>query len=403
MFDVPFARLTVAALALHSASASAEPIELDIRGALDRAHRAAPDAVAARGRITEAEAGVIAADVPFTANPEIEGGAGPRFTTERPIDAEVRIEQDLEPWRRGPRRELARVEVGRARGDADLRLRELDLEVSLAFYESLYADREVELAKRAADFALRGANAADLRRKAGDITDLDANLAKAALGRAHSAVEAASYDRSLAAGKLAALIGAAPDDTIVLRGDLKPVTAIAASPSASNRADVRALDLERAAAVAEHAQATAHGRPGIAIWLGYQREDTAGIVLAGLRMSLPVWNRAQGEKALASAKERRARETRDATLRMANREIADALTAYAAAERSVELFEREVVPALDDSERLLEKTLDAGQIAVSEYLFARQEILNGRREHLQRLLALAKASIAVRYVAGVAP
>src|SRR4051812_5876349 len=120
MFDVPFARLTAAALALHSVPASAEPIELDLRGALDRAHRGTPDAVAARGRIAEAEAGVIAANVAFTANPEIEGGAGPRFTTDRPIDAELRIEQDLEPWRRGPRRQLARAEVRLARGEANV-------------------------------------------------------------------------------------------------------------------------------------------------------------------------------------------------------------------------------------------------------------------------------------------
>jgi outer membrane protein TolC len=403
MSDVPFAWLTAAALALHAVPASAEPIELDLRGALDRAHRVAPDAIAARGRIAEADAGVIAANVAFTANPELEGGAGPRFTTDRPIDAELRIEQDLEPWRRGPRRQLARAEVRRARGASDSQRRELDLEVSLAFYEARYAELAVELAKRAADLALRGASAAERRRQAGEVTDLDANLAKAALGRARSAVEAAASDRALAVGKLAALIGAAPEDTILVRGDLKPTSVSATSASASNRADVRALDLERELAVAERAQAMAHARPDIAIWLGYQLEDTADIVLGGLRMSLPVWNRAQGEQALALARERRAIETRDATLRMANRQLADALIVYADAKRSVETFEREVVPTLDDSERLLEKTLDAGQIAVSDYLFARQELLNGHREYLERLRTLAKASASAQYVAGVSP
>ena len=37
----------------------------------------------------------------------------------------------------------------------------------------------------------------------------------------------------------------------------------------------------------------------------------------------------------------------------------------------------------------VQKTLDAGQLAVSAYLIARQEILTSRREYLDRLLALA--------------
>lgn len=402
MFHVPFARLTVAALAFHSVSASAESIEIDLHGAIERAHRAAPEAIAVRGRIREAEAGLVGAEVTFTVNPEIEGGAGPRFSGTRPIDAELRIEQDLEPWRRSPRRQLARAEVAKATADADAQVRELDLEVALAFFEALHADLEVALAQHAAELAQRGAATADRRRQAGEITDLDANLAKAALGRARSAVEAETTERAIAVGRLAALIGAGAADTIALRGDLEPPP-LPTTSDPSSRADVRALDREADTAIAEAAQARAHGRPTIGVWLGYQREDTAGIVLAGLRMSLPIWNRAQGERATAAAKEHRARDTRDATVHVATRQIADAVAAYQAAERGVATFEREVVPTLDDSEKLLDKTLDAGQIAVSEYLFARQELLNGRREQLDRLLALAKTAVAARYAMGVAP
>jgi cobalt-zinc-cadmium efflux system outer membrane protein len=402
MAPFPFARLAAAALALHAAPAAAEPLEIDLRAALERAHRLAPDAVAARGRIAEAEAGAIAADVAFSANPEIDGGAGLRLTDGHPIDAELRIAQDLEPWRRGPRRQRARAEVRRAFAEVDVQRRELDLEVSLAFYGALHAGLELELSGRAAELAERGATAAERRRRAGDITDLDANLARAARGRARAAVEAAMAERSAAIGRLAALIGAGSNDVIAVRGDLKEAIAIA-SPAAADRPDVRALAAEREVAAAEHAQAAALGRPEVGLWLGYQREDTADIVLAGLRVSLPVWNRAHGEQAAASARQRRASETRDAALRVAGRQIRDALAASAEARRSVEVFEREVLPALDDAERLLEKTLDAGQIAVSEYLFAAQELLAGRREHLQRLLALANASAHARHAAGVSP
>jgi hypothetical protein len=51
----------------------------------------------------------------------------------------------------------------------------------------------------------------------------------------------------------------------------------------------------------------------------------------------------------------------------------------------------------------LQKTVDAGQLAVGAYLIARQELLNGRREHLERQLALANAAVELRYAAGGSP
>ncbi|MEO8551739.1 MAG: hypothetical protein ABI678_17300, partial [Kofleriaceae bacterium] len=172
MFHVPFARLSVAALVLHSISAAAEPIDVDLKAALDRAHRFAPAAVAVRGQIAEAEAGVIGASVAFTTNPEVEAGLGPRFTGNRPLDAEVRIEQSLEPWRRGPRRQLARAEVGHATAEGAVALRDLDLAVSFAFYDAVFAGRVGDLARHGEELARRAAEVATRRRQAGDITDL---------------------------------------------------------------------------------------------------------------------------------------------------------------------------------------------------------------------------------------
>jgi outer membrane protein, heavy metal efflux system len=403
MWKVSIARLTAAALALRSVPALADTVELDLRSALARAHLVAPEILAARGRVTEAEAGVLGADIAFTTNPEIEGGAGPRFTPDRPIDAEVRIEQNLEPWRRQPRRQVASAALRQARAEVDHVIRDLDFEVSIAFYDALFADRAAELARRAQELAQRAAVAAERRRLAGDITDLEANLARAASGRAASTALAAVSDRSLAVGRLAAQLGIAPGDTIVLRGDF--ASAVIPEPAALRKAlvtrpDVRVLDAERETAAAQRVQAVASGRPEIALWAEYQREDTQDIVLGGLRVSLPFWNRAQGERAAAVAREHSAQAVRDATVRAANRQIDNAVAAYTAARQAVDTFAHEVVPLLDESERLLERHIDAGQLTVSDYLVARQELLGARREYLERQLALARAAATVRFVAG---
>jgi outer membrane protein TolC len=120
-------------------------------------------------------------------------------------------------------------------------------------------------------------------------------------------------------------------------------------------------------------------------------------------VSLPFWNRAQGEQAAAAAREISAHDVRDATARAADRQLEDALAAYISAKQAAETFAREVIPLLDDSEGLLQRRIDAGQIAISEYLVARQELLSARREYLERQLAVAKAAAMVCFVAGLTP
>src|SRR5262249_55030454 len=154
-----------------------ESIEIDLPAALDRAHDRSPAAIAARGGVAVAQGAVTTAELVFTENPEVDAGLGPRLTAARPIEADVRIEQDLELGRRGARRRLARAGEAQAHAELDAALRDLDLEVATAFYEAMFAERSAQLAQRSEDLAQRAAEAADRRRKAGEITDLDANLA----------------------------------------------------------------------------------------------------------------------------------------------------------------------------------------------------------------------------------
>ncbi len=324
MSHVPIARFAVAALWLSSIPVFADPLEIDLPTALDRARRVAPAALAARGEVAVAQGAVVTAELPFLDNPEVEIGAGPRLTTARPIDAEVRLEQDLELGRRSPRRRLARAGVVQVQAELDAALRELDLEVSFAFYDAVFAERSVGLAQHAEEFAQAAAGVADRRRTAGEITDLDANLARSALGRARAASRAAQSERATAVGRLGALIGAAPVHVRAGRGERGPAAARAApacrAPGARGP-DARVREAERATAAAQHDQANASALPQVSAWASYQREDTETIVLGGLRLSLPVWNRAQGDRASAAAKERRAIARRDATVRAAERDL----------------------------------------------------------------------------------
>ena len=400
------ARLACAALLLLcSHPAHAGPLTIDLPTALVRARERAPQAIAAMGRIAEARAAGASARVLFTENPSVQIGAGPRFGDSRTTQVEAELEQPLQLGRRGPRIRVADAGVRHAEAATAAELRELTLEVTNAFVDARYADLIVEATARARSVAQRALDAAERRRRAGDITDLDVDLARIALGRARSAVAAAQAERAEAIGRLAALIGASPHDTITLAGDLQPapLTLDALRGAVPERADLRALEAEVRVARAQAALARATALPDLGVWLGYERDERDTILIGGVSITLPVWNRAQGDKAAARAKQRRAQLERDAVLSAASRQVLDAFEAYVRARESVEVFERDVVPSLVDAEQLLERSVETGQIAISDFLVARQELLASRREQLARQLALARAAATARFVAGVTP
>lgn len=400
------ARLACAALLLLcSHPAHAGPLTIDLPTALVRARERAPQAIAAMGRIAEARAVGVSARVLFTENPSVQVGAGPRFGDSRTTQLEAELEQPLQLGRRGPRIRVADAGVRHAEAATAAELRELTLEVTNAFVDARYADLIVEATARARSVAQRALDAAERRRRAGDITDLDVDLARIALGRARSAVAAAQAERAEAIGRLAALIGASPHDTITLAGDLQPapLTLDALRGAVPERADLRALEAEVRVARAQAALARATALPDLGVWLGYERDERDTILIGGVSVTLPVWNRAQGDKAAARAKQRRAQLERDAVLSAASRQVLDAFEAYVRARESVEVFERDVVPSLVDAEQLLERSVETGQIAISDFLVARQELLASRREQLARQLALARAAATARFVAGVTP
>jgi cobalt-zinc-cadmium efflux system outer membrane protein len=406
MMRARYARWITAALVFHSTPATAGEVALDLGATLQRAASAAPAVTAARGRIGEAEAARVGATA-LAANPELELEAGPRYGAERTLDLSVRLGQGFElGGRRGARGAVADAGARRARVEADVATREVQLEAALAYYEALHGERLVEAVQRAAELAQRAAEVAERRRKAGDVTDLDVDLAKAAVGRTRAAARIAEAGRAAAIGRLAKLLALAPDDTVVLRGELRPRAALtldALMAPVPRRADLRALGAEAEVASAELRLARASAWPDVGLWIGYEREEAADILLAGVRVTLPLWQRAQRDRALARAKAARIDAQLEVATRVASREVRDAFAAYEHARTAVEVFEADVLPALDDAERLLTRSLDAGQLAAGDFLLARKELLEGRREHLDHLLAHARARITVQLVAGVRP
>jgi cobalt-zinc-cadmium efflux system outer membrane protein len=69
----------------------------------------------------------------------------------------------------------------------------------------------------------------------------------------------------------------------------------------------------------------------------------------------------------------------------------------------VKLLRDEAVPILEDSEKLLARSLETGLIGLGDYLAARRELLAAREEYLDRLLDVAIAGVELDLGAGGRP
>lgn len=389
-----------AALVLWCAPAAGDTLVLDLPTTIARAAQA-PSVAAARLRVDE----FVADRVTTTArNPRLGVTAGPRYGDTRTTDISVVFEQPVPLGRPGRARDtLSVAQIDRARVQTTAAIRAAEKEAALAYFDAVHAEQLVVAATHATELAQRAMQTAVKRRGAGDITDLDVDLAKAAVGRARSQVGAAESERAAAVGTLAKVLGLGAETQVTVRGDLRADARplVLEELAARNvRPDVLATQRGRAVAEAEVGVARAEGATDLGVWFSYQREDHEDIFLAGLTFALPVWQRAQGQRALARARVASADAEIARAKTQAGRELVDAFAAYVKAREAASAFEADVLPALDDAELLLGKSLDAGQLSVADFLVARKELLDGRREYLDRLAAHAKARITAIYAAG---
>ena len=160
------------------------------------------------------------------------------------------------------------------------------------------------------------------------------------------------------------LIGARPDDVITLQGDLVPAPFSLDSLRATvaSRPDVKALEAEAGVARAETDLANVKRWPAIGIWFAYDLDEHDNIVLGGLRVTLPLWNREQGALASSRVKQKTAMRKRDAIVSAATRQLVDVYEQYTHERDAVDIMRRDVLPAIDDAQKLVERSIDAGQI-----------------------------------------
>jgi len=406
MFRNRITRLAIASAVLCPGAARADELVLDYQTTIKLAAERAPVGVAARGRIDEARG--LRAGAGVRPNPEIGVSAGPRFRDDtRRTDVEASLDIPLElGGRRDARLDVADAEIAGVTAEADDVTRQVIREAGLAYYRALAAEQRGRIATDVEAVALEISTATEKRLAKGDALELDTSLAKAALGRARAATHAAEADREAALGELRALLAVDPDDTIVLKGDLAARRVFdldALVGTAQKRPDVVQLDAEQRVGTAQVRLGRSFGWPEVRIGVSYGREEDAQLILGGITLALPLFDRGQEQRQVGRAKIARAGAEKQALTASIDARLRAAVATYNKRIEAVDEFETNVNPLLDETDRQLRKAYDAGQRTLTDYLVARRELLDSRVEYVQRLLEAAEAAVEVDATAGVQP
>lgn len=393
----------ITSLALGS-TAHADP--LTRTRVVELARAKAPDVRIAETRVAESRGALVGARVLLPENPALEIQAGPRWSSGRTIDLDAVL---AVPVQLGGRRDK-RIASAEAQIDRDSQLardaqRDAIGTALTAYYRTLYAKARVDLAtarKQLADELLKTAND---RKKAGDVAQLEVNVAASEVSRAESEILAEQASLSRARGQLAIVLGLEDSESLDVDGRLDDRAAFDAIAGARSdeRADVAAARAEIRSATSEVALADAQRLPDLSLRVGYRREGTEDILLGGFAISLPFFERGQGQRAQARARRERAVVELDTKQATASIQVQAARAAYRATVDAVKKLEEQGLPLAVQNQQMSGESYKAGKIDLSTLLLVRREALDTRREHLDRQLEAALAGVELSSAMGVTP
>ena len=371
------------------------------------ARQRAPQILVARARIDEARGRLVGASALFADNPSLDVLAGRRDSPDGEFfEADVAIRQPLELFgTRAARIDRAEAGLARAEARSDAATRQVLRDIVSAFLGTLKANEHVRIAHDAEAVSAEMVRIAEGRRKAGDVAILDVNAARATASRSRSEIREADAGRESSIGALRTLLGLSSSEMAGVRGalhdELRQYADAQLLAQAQDRPDLLARLREIEQAEAEVRLGRALRWPSIGVGTEYKREEGANVVMGGLGVSVPVFQRGQGTEAEAVARTTRLRLGLAEARKAVENEIRTDLAVYKSRLESVAELQEHALPLLEENETLARRSYEAGEGPFSDWMLARKEALETKREQLDRLLQAAVAALELETAAGI--
>ncbi|HEX9022249.1 MAG TPA: TolC family protein, partial [Geobacteraceae bacterium] len=294
----------------------------------------------------------------------------------------VSVSQEfLTAGKRGKRLQVAVKELESFDWQVDNSARLLTEDVKTAFYDFLLAKKRVELTERSIVLNSQLLDIAKQRFEAGDVPELEVSLARVEVARSEEKKAGAEKELYPAKSRLLTLMGL----PVTEKGDFSGTLEGTAIPKGleelkgkalSGRPDLKSLEAEKARGEAETALARAERFPNITVGIGYQRENSAidvsgeeiksrdNLIAMKLSIPIPLFDRNQAGIREARARKESA-ESRYSFARLAvEREVEAAYARLTAAEKSLAIYAKEIIPQLEENLKLVQEAYRLGEVGI---------------------------------------
>lgn len=364
----------------------------------------APDVLVASTNVLEARGRLAGAKAFAQENPVIEGVRGSQAgSTSTEIDLSLPIGFGL---RRARRIGEARAGVEREERLAADAQRLAVGQALAAYYRVLHAQERLTIARDRKAVSLELRRIAMERSRTGDVSRLEIVVAETELSRAES--EVLSEERAVTQERvdLATVLGMPSGNALEISGQLADRSVLDGAPvdrAPEQRADILAAEQGVRAADAAVSLARTAFVPDLSFRLNYEKTREDEIFRPGLALSLPIFDYGQGARGEANARRARAGIQLAALRSAALAEAEGARSAYQSTLASTREIEERALPMAIESEDLARRGYEVGKLNLPELLLVRANALDVRREHADRLLEAAMASIDLAVATGALP
>ncbi|HEU4687315.1 MAG TPA: TolC family protein [Vicinamibacterales bacterium] len=336
----------------------------------------------------------------------------------------VNVEWPLDLFRREGREGVADREITATELAVADRQRLLAADVRARFGEALAAVRDLAILDELVDASRRQHDLLRSRVDEGASSPIERDVVDVELRRLNA-------DRSLQLGRveramfeLKRILGASPDDTVRLREALEDVVnresvAVSVAAVADQRPDVREAAARVAVADARIDRAQREGRFDMAVFAGYTRMDSGfpqfglsptGVpervqglfhyVTAGATVTLPMFDRNQGEVAAARAERLNALALQEAAELTAKTEIAAARSLNQRAHEAVRLYAGDARTLARQNLSVVRQSYELGRATIFEVLAEQKRYLDLERAYTETLRAAYEARTALNRALG---
>jgi outer membrane protein TolC len=369
-----------------------------------------PDLRAKRLEMGEARSLLIAAGI--WPNPEVGlawlgGIAGASGSV---VEADVLFEL-LRLGERSARKEAARARMEEVGADVIAQEYRTVAEVRSHRWAVLAAYQSVRLLEEEASLRERASDLVRQRRQVGEGTELDISVSELELAETRRDLRQAQGELEAQQRLLNRLLGLPPDYALRLSEAGQPLTITVFEDLADEeldrrllqgRFDLRASEAAYARAEEELKAAILRQYPRLRLGPAFQRELEGDASLGlGLSLELPLFDRNQGEIAERQAARDRLRAEYQALL---HRIRADAYAARAVLRRArleVETQERDILPLIRRNQTLFEGAFRARELNIVDWVTAQQRAVRARREYLESLVRYGEALVQLEAATGM--